>query len=79
MKLSYDPRYNVAYISLREGAAQVESVTVGEDLAIDVDAEGRVVGIEFLNANVQLKGEGTGQLLVVNEADGQTTALPLAV
>ncbi len=79
MKLSYDPRYNVAYISLREGAAQVESVPVGEDLAIDVDAEGRVVGIEFLNANVQLKGEGTGQLLVVNEADGQTTALPLAV
>ncbi|MCC6268890.1 MAG: DUF2283 domain-containing protein [Dehalococcoidia bacterium] len=79
MKLSYDPRYNVAYISLREGAAQVESVTVGEDLAIDVDAEGRVVGIEFLNANVQLKGEGTGQVLVVNEADGQTTALPLAV
>ncbi|MBK9344680.1 MAG: DUF2283 domain-containing protein [Dehalococcoidia bacterium] len=77
MKLSYDPRYNVAYISLREGAAQVESVTVGEDLAIDVDAEGRGVGIEFLNANAGARPGPArrGQ----QQADGQTTALPLAV
>lgn len=79
MKLTYDPRYNVAYISLREDSPEVETVRVGEDLSVDVDAEGNVVGIEFLNANHQLRGAGPGQLIVVNEADGNTTALSLAV
>lgn len=78
MKLTYDPRYNVAYISLREKSPEVETVKVGEDLAVDIDAAGNVVGIEFLNANDQLRGGGP-DLVVVNEADGKTEALRLAV
>jgi hypothetical protein len=31
MKLTYDPRYNVAYIELRSDAVEVETVLVGED------------------------------------------------
>ena len=77
MKLSYDPRHNIAYISLREDIAEVESVRVGEDLMVDIAPDGTVVGIELLNANAQLRGRESGQLLVINEASGNTSALAL--
>ena len=32
MKLSYDPRYNIAYIRLREKAAEVETIRVSDEL-----------------------------------------------
>jgi uncharacterized protein YuzE len=78
VRLTYDPRYNIAYIALREGPAEVETVHVGEELTVDIDADGAVVGIEFLNANQQLKGP-SGLLEVVNEASGETDSLRLAV
>lgn len=77
MKLSYDPRHNIAYITLREDVPEVESVQVGEDLTVDIAPDGTVVGIEFLNANAQLRGGNSDQLLVVNEASGNTSALAL--
>lgn len=77
MKLSYDPRHNIAYIALREDVPEVESVQVGEDLTVDVAPDGTVVGIEFLNANAQLRGGNSGELLVINEASGNTSALAL--
>lgn len=79
MKLTYDPRCNVAYLEIRNGAAEVETILVGEDVSLDVAPDGTVVGIEFLNANDQLRGNGSGQFVIINEADGNTVALPLAV
>jgi len=79
MKLRYDPRYNVAYISLRDEPGEVETIPVGDDLNIDVDADGKVVGIEFLDANSQFREAGGSELVVVNEADGETASLRLAV
>jgi len=32
MKLTWDPRYNIAYITFREKTEQVETVQVGEDV-----------------------------------------------
>ncbi len=55
MKLTYDPRYNTAYIELRGDATEVETIQVGEDIALDLAPDGTVVGIEFLNANDQLR------------------------
>jgi hypothetical protein len=40
---------------------------------------GTIYGIELLNANEQLRREDTGRLLVINEATGEHTELPLAV
>ena len=78
MKLTYDPRYNVAYITLREDVPEVERVQV-EDVFVDVAPDGTVVGIEFLNGNEQLKAMGTGEFVVVNEANGSSCALSLAI
>ena len=78
MRLSYDPRHNVAYLRLRESSANVETIRISDELNIDIAADGTVQGIELLNANVQLRGADGGRLVVVDEADGSETSLPLA-
>jgi uncharacterized protein YuzE len=42
MKLSYDPRYNVAYIRLREKTAEVETIRVSDELDVDLARGGTV-------------------------------------
>ena len=36
MKLTYDPRYNIAYLRLQEKTSQVETVRVSESLNVDL-------------------------------------------
>ena len=55
MKLSYDPKANVAYIRLRERQGEVETIEVAPDFLVDIDATGAVCGIELLNADEQPK------------------------
>ena len=77
MKLTYDPRHNVAYIRLLEKVAEVETVRISDELNIDMAPDGTVYGIELLNANEQLgKGDG-GVLVLVNEALGDCREIPL--
>ena len=78
MKLTYDPRYNIAYIRLLEKKAQVETLQVSDELNIDIAPGGRVYGIELLNANKQLRAQDGGRLIVRNEAAGEELELPLA-
>lgn len=74
MRLSYDPRRNVAYIRLRPATAEVETVRVSDEINVDLAPDGTVAGIELLNANEQLRGDG-GQLVVSHEADGREDAV----
>ena len=78
MKLTYDPRYNIAYIRLLEKGADVETLQITDDLNIDIAPDGRVYGIELLNANEQLQAQDGGQLVVRNEAAGKEHVLPLS-
>jgi uncharacterized protein YuzE len=78
MKLTYDPRHNVAYVRLREKAGPVETICVSGELNIDFAPHGTVYGIELLNANEQLAAGDGGRLVVVNEASGEEHALVLA-
>jgi uncharacterized protein YuzE len=77
MKLTYDPRYNVAYLRLHEKAGQVETIRVGDEINVDIAPDGTVYGIELLNANEQLRAEDDGNLVLVNEAKGQRREIPL--
>lgn len=79
MKFTYDSRYNIAYIRFREKGGEVETVRVSDELAVDLAPDGTVYGIELLNANDQLRGEDMGKLLVINEATGERTELPLTI
>ena len=78
MKLSYDPRYNIAYIRLREKTAEVETIRVSDELNIDLAPDGTIYGIELLNANEQLRAGDGGRIVVVDEANGEERALALA-
>ncbi|MFQ5799708.1 MAG: DUF2283 domain-containing protein [Bacteroidota bacterium] len=78
MKLTYDPRHNIAYIRFQEKRLEVETIRISEELHVDIAPDGTVFGIELLNANEQLSREDMGKLLVINEATGQRAELPLA-
>jgi uncharacterized protein YuzE len=77
MKLTYDRSHNIAYISFKDGVSEVESVSVGDDVTVDLAPDGTVVGIELLNANEQLSGSAPNRFLFVDEVSGQVSELPL--
>ena len=79
MRVTHDPRYNIAYIRLQEKLAQVLTLKISDDVNIDVAPDGTIYGIELLNANEQLYREDEGKLLIVNEATGERAEVPLAV
>ncbi|MCL5292351.1 MAG: DUF2283 domain-containing protein [Actinobacteria bacterium] len=51
MKLSYDATYDVLYIKFGDGVEQVVSKAVDDDITIDFDKEGKIAGIEVLDAS----------------------------
>ncbi|OFX15107.1 MAG: hypothetical protein A2Z18_08220 [Armatimonadetes bacterium RBG_16_58_9] len=77
MKLTYDPRYNIAYIRLREKCSEVETIRISDEMNVDIAPDGSIYGIELLNANEQLQRGDLGNLLVVNESTGDKTEVPL--
>jgi uncharacterized protein YuzE len=52
-KIKYSPEDNAAYIHLSPQAI-LESAEVAPGVVFDYDAEGRIVGIELLDARAQL-------------------------
>jgi len=45
VKISYDPRYNIVYIRLREKTADVETIHISDELNIDISPDGKIYGI----------------------------------
>jgi len=79
MKITYDSRYNIAYISLKEKLAQVETIQVSEEMNVDIAPDGTIYGIELLNANQQLAADNQGKVIVVNEALGESSEIKIAL
>ncbi|MFN3739577.1 MAG: DUF2283 domain-containing protein [Thermodesulfovibrionales bacterium] len=50
MRISYDPKYDILYLKLSD-AERVICKDVDEDISIDMDEHGRLVGIEVLSAS----------------------------
>jgi uncharacterized protein YuzE len=69
MKLTFDRARNIAYIRLRPTGAEVETIRVSDEINVDIAPDGSVYGIEFLNANEQLRSGDAGRLVLV-EPDG---------
>jgi uncharacterized protein YuzE len=76
MKLTYDPRHDVAYIRLREPTGPVETICVSDELNVDLAPDATIYRTELLNANEQLCAGG-GRVVVVDQA-GEERALMLA-
>jgi uncharacterized protein YuzE len=76
--LTYDLRYNIAYLRLRERTAEVETLRISDSLNVDIAPDGTVYGIELLNANEQLLGMEGRAFEVINEASQQRQTVRLA-
>ncbi len=76
MEMSFDPKYNIAYIRFRPKIKGLESIKISDELVIDLAPDGSVYGIELLNANEQLHLEN-GKLKLINEKTGEKVALQL--
>jgi uncharacterized protein YuzE len=77
MKLSYDPRHNIAYLHFLDKPVEVETIHVTDGLNVDLTADGTIYGIELLNANEQLSGLLPGKFVVENEETGKTIEVGL--
>lgn len=75
MKLTYDPRHNIAYFRLYEKEKEVETIQVSDELNVDIAPDGTVYGIELLNANEQLSAEDAGKLVIESEGKRQEFSL----
>ncbi|MEA2103855.1 MAG: DUF2283 domain-containing protein [Candidatus Cloacimonadota bacterium] len=77
MKFSYDPRYNIAYIRIKERKENVTTIHISESLNIDLTPDGTLYGIELLNANEQLFEHNSNQFIIENEATGKISNVSL--
>lgn len=50
MKITYDAKHDVLYLKLGE-AEKVYCKEIDEDITMDLDAEGKLAGIEILSAS----------------------------
>ena len=73
MRLTCDPKHDIACIRLRERTETVETVRVSDEIDIDLAAD----GTELLDANNQLEA-ADGDRLVLVDATGTERTLPLA-
>jgi uncharacterized protein YuzE len=75
MRVTYDPKRNIAYIAFGEANGEVESIRLSDDLVIDVRPDGSLRGIELLDANRQLED---GTLTVVDPGSGAERQVKIA-
>jgi uncharacterized protein YuzE len=70
MKITYDPKFNIAYVAIKSKPAEVNSIKLSEDLIVDMAPDGTIYGFELLNANEQLQQSDDGKVLFVNQLSG---------
>jgi uncharacterized protein YuzE len=79
MKISYDPRYNIAYIQFRKKASKVGTIRISDEVNIDISPDGKIYGIELLNANEQLPIISEKALIFINESTGKIIRIPINI
>lgn len=77
MHLTFDPDHNIAYLRFQKKGAEVETLSLSDELNIDLAPDGTLYGIELLNANEQLAQADNGMLIVAGKALGKSREIPL--
>ncbi|MGH2599305.1 MAG: DUF2283 domain-containing protein [Dehalococcoidia bacterium] len=54
MKITYDPEVDALHIRLVEGDHEVTTQRLSEEVAINYAPDGRIVGVEVLDASVSI-------------------------
>ncbi len=61
MNISFDREADALYIQFREGTSG-KTLKLQDGILMDIDAEGRIFGIEILDASTRLPSESLGQI-----------------
>lgn len=56
MKINYDSEADAVYIELLKRSA-VDNLDINDDVSVDLDKDGKIIGIEILQASKNLKTE----------------------
>jgi uncharacterized protein YuzE len=65
MKISYDAKVDAIYFRFIDGPCQVTTQRLTEDIAVNYDSKGDVVGIEILSAQEHLKFYGKKPIVII--------------
>jgi uncharacterized protein YuzE len=63
MRVSYDKRHDILYIDVAPGKKARETRPLDDDIFVDLDEEGNIVGIEILNASENI-GDAQAEPLI---------------
>ena len=67
MKVSYDPQVDAMYIRFLDGSVEVTTHRLSEEVAVNYSPDGRIVGIEILDASAVVFSPGQeGRIEVEN-------------
>ena len=78
MEISYDKKYNIAYIKIQKKTSKVETIMLSAEVNIDISPDGRIYGIELLNANNQLKLKNN-ELIFIDTLTGRKIKIPFGL
>ena len=73
MKISYDPKVDAMYIRFIDEPAQVTTQRLSEDVSVNYAPDGRIVGIEILDASEYVFRPGTERKIVLDNLTAVTT------
>lgn len=76
MRLTYDSKYNIAYLKFQEKSAEVQTLKISDELNIDLTSDGTIYGIELLNANEQIHREDEGSFCSSTKIPGKKPSYP---
>jgi uncharacterized protein YuzE len=78
LEISYDKKYNIAYIKIQEKTSKVETITLSDEIDIDISPDGKIYGIELLNANDHLKSQDN-ELVFTDMVTGKKIKIPIGI
>lgn len=79
MEISYDKKYNIAYIKIQKKTSEVETIRLSDEVNIDISHDGKIYGIELLNANEQLQSGQDNKLIFTDTTTGKKTQIPIGI
>ncbi len=65
MRISYDPKVDAIYFRFIETPCEVTTQRLTEDVAINYDSKGEIIGIEILSAHEHLKFSGKRPKVII--------------
>jgi uncharacterized protein YuzE len=78
LEISYNKKYNIAYIKIKEKTSKVETITLSDEVNIDISPDGKIYKIELLNASKQLKPQDN-ELVFKDRVTGKKTKIPIGI